>query len=154
MSRPIAATLVALAVAACGGDQPEPTLRVEESSLIGIDDPAPPPEPACPGDAIARADLNAVLDAGPAPLLAAVETRARQRDGRFVGFEIVAFTRGEPPACPALRVGDVIAAVNGRAIERPEHLFEVFQALRGATAIEFELVRENARTTLRYVIVE
>jgi type II secretory pathway component PulC len=155
MSRSIALLLLGGVTATCGGGQPEPTLTVEESSLIGPEEPAPPPpEPACAGDRIARADLTAVLDAGPAPLLALVETRPRHRDGRFVGFEIVAFSDGEPPACPALRAGDVLVSVNGKRIERPEHYFEVFQELRGAAALELELIRGGRTTMLNYAIVD
>ena len=82
---------IGLALSACGGSQPETTTPVEESSLIDLDQGAtgePAAEPGCPGNVIARADLDAVLDAGPAPLLALVETRPRHRSGRFVGFEI------------------------------------------------------------------
>ena len=155
VTRLVALLLLAAASAACGGGQAEPTMTVEESSLINPEEPVhPPAEPGCPGDEIARPDLNAVLDAGPAPLLALVETRARKRDGRFVGFEIVSFNDDEPPACPALRAGDVLLSVNGMRIERPEHLFEVFQALRSATALELELIRDEQTTVLTYVIVD
>jgi type II secretory pathway component PulC len=148
------ATLLAtLVLIGCGGAQPATTAPVEESSLAAINEaPTRAPAPACPGDTISRADLTAVLDAGPAPLLAMVETRPRHRGGRFIGFEIVDFTGGEPPSCPALRTGDVLVSVNGRPIERPEHYFEVFQLLRSAAELKIEIVRGGKPTTLSYTI--
>ena len=144
-----------LALIACGGGQAETTTPVEESSLLHLEQgatEAPAAEPGCPGDAITRADLKAVLDAGPAQLLALVETRPRHRSGRFAGFEIMAFTSGAPPSCPALELGDVVTRINGRVIERPEHYFEVFQALRTAGELKIEIIRAGEPITLKYAI--
>lgn len=146
--------LIAVGLLGCGSAQPAATAPVEESSLADLGaTSADTPAPACPGDVITRADLDAVLDAGPAALLALVETRPRHRAGRFVGFEIVRFTDTEP-ACPALRAGDLLVSVNGKPIERPEHLFELFQLLRGASELELQIERGDGPRTLRYAIAD
>lgn len=102
---------------------------------------------------ISRSALQALLAEGPAALLAAVRTAPARVGGRFVGFRIEAFTRG-PPEVVDLRVGDIILGVNGRAIERPEDYYEVFQQLASAAKIEFELLRDGNRRILVYPIVD
>jgi type II secretory pathway component PulC len=108
-------------------------------------------DPVEPGT-ISRRDLDELLAHGPAPILAMVLTEPHRRAGRFVGFRIVAFPAGDPTAVD-LRTGDVILAINGRRIERPEHYFEVFEALKTADEIELRLEREGRDQTLTYPIV-
>lgn len=103
--------------------------------------------------AIVRKELDAVLAGGPGRLLGWVTTEPYRSNGRFVGFRIAMFTRGAPQKID-LRVGDVILAVNDRRIERPEHLFEVFETLAFADELVFELLRDGERLERRYPIVD
>jgi type II secretory pathway component PulC len=100
---------------------------------------------------IRRAELDEVLDAGPAALLARVRTEPFFRNGRFVGFRIIGFPGGAPEHLD-LRRGDVVVRVNGRSIERPEHYFDVFETLRRASKLRFELLRNGRQLELIYPI--
>jgi len=102
---------------------------------------------------IGRAALDEILSAGPAGVLASVQTDSVVDDGRFVGFRIVSF-RVEVDPCLDLREEDVLTRVNGRVIERPEHYFEVFEALRSAKEIRFDLIRDGEPMTLTYPVTE
>ena len=160
------AGVLALATA-CGGGRPP---AVEETTdLAGLDqvassrpaavpppsaEPSPPRAPAgSEQGAIRRADLDAVLAEGPGALLARVTTEPARVGGRFAGFRITGFPAG-PPAAVDLRVGDVLRAVNGRRIERPEHYFEAFRSLSGAGELRLDLYRDGAREVLVYPIVD
>ncbi|MFO8071195.1 MAG: hypothetical protein R6V85_04895 [Polyangia bacterium] len=101
---------------------------------------------------IRRAELDEVLDSGPAALLARVRTEPSFRNGRFAGFRIIGFPGGAPERLD-LRKGDVVVRVNGRSIERPEHYFDVFEALRKAKTLRFELLRDGQPLELIYPIV-
>jgi len=151
-----AAALLALAcLAACGGAAA--SLAIEETvDLLPGGGGEPPgaaaPAPARPGT-VSRSDLDELLAAGPAALLARVETAPEREGGRFAGFRITGFPGG-PPAAVDLRVGDVVVRVNGRGIERPEQYFEVFRALAGAAEIRFEIIRDGAPLTLTCPVVD
>jgi len=137
--------------ASCGGAAVEGELTETDLGTALAEQSAEPPPPARPGT-IARADLDEVLARGPAPLLALVVTEPYREQGRFVGFRILEFPQGEPTAID-LREGDVILDVNGRRIERPEHLFEIFEQLKTADRIVLRLKRDGRDETLTYPIV-
>jgi len=100
-----------------------------------------------------RSDLNAILAAGPAALLAHVLTEPVKNSGAFVGFKITRFTHGNPPIID-LRTGDVILLVNGKKVERPEDYFIIFEELKVAREINFLLLRENKEISLSYPVIE
>lgn len=143
-----------LALWGCGGA----TVKIDETSPATS--PAAPvaeatqpnPEPDLPGR-ILRADLDAVLAGGPAALLSEVVAEPAMDNGVFVGFRITEFMSGAPPVVD-LRPGDVILTVNGKTVERPENYFEVFQDLKTATALRFEVLRKAEKMVLEYPIVE
>lgn len=110
------------------------------------------PSPVPPGS-IHRADLQAVLAAGPAALLQRVTMEPVRENGRFVGFRIAGFV-GRPPSAIDLRPGDIVLTVNGRRIERPENYFQVFEELQVASELRFELLRSAEVKTLLYPIVD
>ena len=115
--------------------------------------PDPATTPPLPPGAIQRADLHAVLAAGPAALLQKVVTEPVRKNGKFVGFRIAKFTQ-RPPAAIDLRPGDVVLSVNGRKIERPENYFQVFEELQVASELRFKLLRDNELKTLLYPIID
>ncbi len=109
--------------------------------------------PPLPPGAIQRADLLAVLVAGPAALLQKVVTEPVRKNGKFVGFRIAKFNQS-PPTAIDLRPGDVVLSVNGRKIERPENYFQVFEELQVASELRFKLLRDNEVKTLLYPIID
>lgn len=102
--------------------------------------PPPPDDPAIP-----RAEVRAVVDAGPAELLARLRTDpVLDRPGpgaRFVGFRLLALDPDFRCGALGLREGDVVTAVNGFAVERPEALLELLAALESADRITVSLLR-------------
>lgn len=102
---------------------------------------------------IRRSDLNRVIADGPAALLAHVSTEPERQGRRFIGFRIAAF-HPEAPSALDLQVGDVIITVNGLAIVTPQDFFRVFQELKVASELRFDIIRDNSRKSLVYPIVE
>jgi type II secretory pathway component PulC len=124
------------------------------TSVAGdVAEPAMETAPTLPPGAILRADLQAVLAAGPAALLQKVVTEPVRKNGKFVGFRLAEFTQGAPAAID-LRPGDIILLVNGRKIERPENYFQVFEELQVASELRFRLLRDNEVKTLLYPIID
>jgi type II secretory pathway component PulC len=160
--------LAVMNMAACGA-------RHHDVEVVTETEPrpaAPPPAPAMPEHqsekreslpdetisqipkgAILRSDLNRVIAAGPAALLARVSTEPERQGKRFIGFRIAAF-HPEAPSALELQVGDVIIAVNGLAIMTPQDFFRVFQELKVASELRFDIIRDNSRKSLVYPIVE
>jgi len=152
MRSTIALGLLVVAAAGCGASTAQTEIvETDISTQIEAADSAPV-TPAIPPGTIGRQQLDELLAGGPAPILAMVVTEPYRERGRFVGFRIVSFTQGEPTAID-LRAGDVILAINGKRIERPEHYFEVFEALKQADELSFDLRRDGADQRLSYPIV-
>src|SRR5262249_43375095 len=106
-------------VLACGSATPSPAKAplIEEPARAPSPPPPPPPRPA--RAELTRTALNAALDAGPGAFLAKVRVVAARSAGRFLGWEIEALW---PGAAVGLERGDIVTAVNGRTLERPEAL--------------------------------
>ncbi|MBN2529535.1 MAG: hypothetical protein JXR76_24315 [Deltaproteobacteria bacterium] len=105
------------------------------------DVPAEPPK-ATPITSVSRPELDGILDKGPGHLLAMVQTDSVKENGRFVGFRIVGF-RLNAPAILGIQPGDIVVAINGMPVERPEHLIALFKQLRTAASIKFSIIRDG-----------
>jgi len=104
---------------------------------------------------IHRAELEAFLNLGPAFLFRNVPVQPVLKGNTFVGYRIVAFFPGETRFAKVdLRGGDVILAINGQSVDRPEVFFEVWESLRQASALEIDVLRGQRRRTLRWAIVD
>jgi S1-C subfamily serine protease len=108
------------------------------------------PAPRRPG--VARAELVRTLDAGPGAFLAKVHVRAARDATGFHGWEIVGLDA--PYAGGGLAPGDVVTRVNGRVIERPEQLGEVWGGLRGAGEIVVEYLRGGEHRELHVPVLD
>lgn len=155
-------------LAGCGGATVDADGPIQETNLT---EATPPPEssaagskggevaphtvpdPTLPPGAIRRQDLSNILSAGPAAVLAMVETEPAREGKRFMGFRIVAFVQGDPKAVD-LRPGDILVAVNGKKIIQPDDYFRVFQELAVASELRFDILRDGLAKTLSYPIVE
>ena len=137
--------LLVLVLAGCAArtPPPEPSRPAPEPpDAAPLVEPAPEPEPV---PVVQRRDLDKVLAAGPARFLARVRVRARFAGGRFAGWQLVKFTDPTDPIARAgVAPGDVLVAVNGRTIERPEQLSLIWDSLRGATAVTLRVVTGGA----------
>jgi S1-C subfamily serine protease len=137
---------------ACGSTTPSPGGPVILEGPPASPPSTPRPPPPRPARApLTRSALVAVLDAGPGAFLATVRVTAARQQGRFVGWEIDSLW---PGADVGLAPGDIVTAVNGRSIERPEALPELWQSLRGATEIVVDYRRGLEARTARFPVVE
>jgi S1-C subfamily serine protease len=129
---------------------------------------AAPAEPAPPSDAqravappgkglrqgtIERAHLVAVLDAGPASFLRQLEVAPRLSGNQFVGWQLVQLIdRSGPLHDVDLVPGDVLLAVNGQALSRPEQLTSLWDSLRTANEVTARLWRGDQKLELHFAI--
>jgi S1-C subfamily serine protease len=115
--------------------------------------PVPVPGAGARGGTVLRAELAPVLDAGPAAFLAWFEAEAATDGDRFAGWRLVKLLpAGRALAALDLVPGDVVVAVNGRPLSRPDELGDLWAELYRAGAIVAEVHRGGERFTLRYTI--
>jgi type II secretory pathway component PulC len=163
------AGLLALAVVACGprvSTAPRAFDRdLETRAAPAVTEPAPaaaaaeatrPVAPRAKGvrtGTITRAHLVAVLDAGPGTFLRQLEVAPHMTGDRFVGWRLVQLLdRTGPLHDVDLAPGDVLLAVNGQAISRPEQLQAVWDSLRTANDVTAKLSRGNQALELHFAI--
>lgn len=126
-------------------------------------DPAPPASdaqravaPAGKGlrkGTIERARLVAVLDAGPANFLRQLEVAPRLSGNQFVGWQLVQLVdRAGPLRDVDLVPGDVLLAVNGRPLSRPEQLQSLWDSLRTANEVTARLWRGDQKLELHFTV--
>ncbi len=109
---------------------------------VSMDSPAP----ATPAgrDAVARQDLNRLLQYGPSVIFQHVDTDPYREGERFVGFRIIDLSdRAQEILSPRLRVGDVVTHVNLVKVERPEDYTEVWESLEDAEEIRVDFLRDG-----------
>lgn len=102
---------------------------------------------------IARARLLTVLNAGPGHFLRQLEVTPRLSGDRFVGWQLVQLIdRSGPLGDVDLASGDILLAINGNPLARPEHLQAVWDALRTANEVTAHLWRGDQKFDLRFKI--
>ena len=162
------ACLAAVALAAACGPKVEPKQPSYDEDLPAdpaasaaktpaAPEAAPRPE-APPGKGlrtgtIERARLIAVLDHGPGAFLRQLEVTPRMDGNRFVGWQLVQLIDHTGPLADVDVVpGDVLLAVNGQPLSRPDQLQSVWDSLRTANEVVADLWRGNAKLQLRFAI--
>lgn len=102
---------------------------------------------------IARDRLVAVLDQGPAAFLHQLEVTPRLEGERFVGWQLVQLLDHTSPLHDVdVAPGDVLLAVNGKPLSRPDQLQTVWDSLRTANLVTAELWRGDNKLTLAFTI--
>lgn len=124
-------------------------------------EPAPvePPRPEAPpgkglrSGTIERAHLLAVLDQGPGAFLRQVEVTPRMDGNRFVGWQLVQLLDSQSPLRDVDLVrDDVLLAVNGKPLTRPDQLQSVWDSLRTANEVRALVWRGDAKLELAFAI--
>jgi hypothetical protein len=147
----------ATAVTACASAPPS-----RPAPVVAIPKPATEPvavasAPQAPLPKIARSRVREALVQGPGVLLARVELDEMPvfRAGKFHGFRIAGLL-GEPGFWKGvdLKPGDVVTAVNGFGVERPEQAYEAFRSLDVASELAIDYERNGEKRSLRYEIEE
>jgi len=160
--------ILVLASAACGPkvhpqatfdqDDPRADHRAAEGpgddpSVAIVDGPAPV---GTRTGSLSRLEVDALLDAGPAELLRAIEVTALRPDGKFTGWQLVRFVVA--PGAPHrfggvdLAIGDVLGSVNGHTLETPPDLSALWLELYRASAIDVRLDRSGRPIALHFDI--
>ncbi len=78
---------------------------------------------------------------------------SKGRDGKAEGFRIGGLRCGNDAHEAGLRNGDVIHAVNGRAVKNIPQALLVYAKVRGSDTVEVEVTRKGQRRTLKYSLV-
>jgi hypothetical protein len=153
-------------ICACGpkvdpkrpGDVASEDLPIERGAapVTALEPAARPDAPAGNGartGTIERAKLLAVLDHGPGEFLRQLDVTPRMEGARFVGWQLVQLLdRAGPLAAIDLAPGDVLLAVNGRPLSRPDQLQAVWDSLRTANEVVADVWRGNGKLQLRFAI--
>jgi|GEM_PF-4834169 type II secretory pathway component PulC len=111
---------------------------------------------ATPPSVVDRTILDAVLSDGPGRFLQRMPVTPQRQGNAFIGFRILALYGQSPDAEPAangVHVGDVVTAVNGVSIRRPDDLMRVWKGLRNARQIVVDVKRRSKLLRLIYPIV-
>jgi hypothetical protein len=103
---------------------------------------------------IERAKLIAVLDSGPGMFLRQLEVAPhKDKQQRFVGWQLVQLLDRTGPLYDVDVVpGDVLLAVNGKPLSRPDQLQIVWDSLRTANELRATLWRGDAALELAFGI--
>jgi len=157
------ALLLGLALAACGPKvAPKPTFdedlggkaaETTAATPVEVTRPEAPPGKGLRKGTIERAKLVAVLDGGPGAFLRQLEVSPRMDGERFVGWQLVQLLDRNGPLFDVDVVpGDVLLAVNGKPLSRPDQLQTIWDSLRTANTLDAELWRGNAKFELQFTI--
>jgi len=147
-------------LASCGASQ-----SARSDSLRASDSPGPiadagptvpePADAALPARAgrLWRRDVVAVLSRGLGDFLTHLQVEPALSAGKFRGWRVLGFRAGDPLwQGTDLAAGDIVTAVNGRPIERPEQAFAAFQSLAVAQELRIAYERNSVRRELVYPI--
>jgi type II secretory pathway component PulC len=149
-----AKSLAVLALLAIGcGSSPVPQAKtpVEPQVASGSETSL-----AAPSGTIKRSEVRQALSAGLGMFLQRVTFDVEHpvfRDHKFVGFRITEL-KGSGWQGLDLKVGDVVTAVNGFAIERPEQAQQAFLSLAVASELRVDYERDNQPRSLRLGITD
>jgi hypothetical protein len=129
--------------------------RNVEAAPTAVEQPRPeaPPGKGLRTGTIERAKLIAVLDHGPGAFLRQLEVTPRMDGNRFIGWQLVQLLdRNGPLVDVDVAPGDVLLAVNGKPLSRPDQLQWVWDSLRTANELRAQLWRGDAKLELAFTI--
>jgi type II secretory pathway component PulC len=154
MRRATPLTLLAVCLVACGGEAPQPTTPAAEplsTHVPVVSEPSP-----TPSGAIRRSVVRQVMSDGLGAFLQRVTFDVEHpvfRDNHFVGFRITELN-GDGWSTVELKPGDVITAVNGFSIERPEQAEQAFLSLAVASELRVDYERDGQPRSMRLNIID
>ncbi|MGE0872887.1 MAG: hypothetical protein AB7P03_30305 [Kofleriaceae bacterium] len=115
--------------------------------------PIAPPGKGLRTGTIQRDRLLAVLDAGPGMFLRQLEVAPRMNGDRFVGWQLVQVIDQAGPLHDLDVVpGDVLLAINGKPLSRPDQLKAVWDSLRTANQVTAQLWRGDAKFAIAFEV--
>jgi len=121
-----------------------------------LEPPSPPPSDASAGirvGTIDRAVLVTVLDRGPGEFLRQLEVTSAMDGDQFIGWRLVQLLDPRSSLSTLdLAAGDILLALNGAPLSRPEQLMTVWESLRSANSLTCDLLRGQTRFQLSFTI--
>ena len=103
---------------------------------------------------IQRVKLTQVLSGGPGRFFQQMPVMPFKKAGRFLGFQIMAMYGDNIPHPQGVQVGDIVTAVNGKAVTTPDQFIKVWNGMNKAQVLRVELVRNEEALRIEYPIVE
>lgn len=158
------ALLCCAVLAACGPKVAPRASAFDEELAAEQAQPAPPPAAPAPrpeapagkglrSGTIERTKLIAVLDSGPGAFLRQLEVAPKMDGNRFVGWQLIQVLDHNGPLVDVDVVpGDVLLAINGKPLSRPDQLQALWESLRTANELRAQLWRGDARLELAFAI--
>ncbi|MDI7268817.1 MAG: hypothetical protein QME96_12570 [Myxococcota bacterium] len=138
-------SIAVVVLGACGSGLP-PAAEPPRTAAP-VEAPSPVAEaPVCPGSvpaSVSRSELRAFLDRGIPAFLDGVQVEpvADRAGARFAGHRVVAISRELRCGPLGIREGDIVVAVNGIGVERPEDAQRIWTALSRADSVVVSLIR-------------
>jgi membrane-associated protease RseP (regulator of RpoE activity) len=115
--------------------------------------PLAPPGKGLRNGTIPRDRLLAVLDAGAGMFLRQLELAPKLAGERFVGWQLVQLVdKLSPLADLDIVPGDVLLAINGKPLSRPDQLQTIWDSLRTANEVTAQLWRGDNQLTITFAI--
>lgn len=136
----------------CGSAPPPHAKTAVEPQVASVSSTSLP----APAGTLRRSDVRQALSAGLGSFLQNVTVDVEHpvfRDGHFVGFRI-AELHGAGWQAIDLKPGDVVTAVNGFSIERPEQAQQAFLSLAVASELRVDYEREGQPRSMRLAITD
>lgn len=107
------------------------------------------------GGELAREDVLQFMENGPAYVLQQVPVEPVLDGNELLGYRVRAFFPADPRFDKVdIEPGDVITAINGRSLERPDHFFAVWESLESTPRVQVDVIRGNTMRTLSWEIVD
>lgn len=146
------ALVATLCLAGCAREAAD-EIRAEDVRLPARASGGEAPAPDAPAR-LTRAVLDEAVRAGLGAFLSAVSVTPSFARGRFAGWRVddARHLARWNAAGMSLRRGDVVTAVNGASLERPDDALTLFNALRGAGELRVDVLRAGAPITLRVAV--
>jgi len=143
--------LLLLGACACGSETP-----VVPEAATAAKAAAQAPAPPLAAHALARSMVRAAVADGLGVFLQHVEVDDQpvMTGGKFHGFRIAALHGDDFWSGVDLKPGDVVTAVNGFPIERPEQAQTAFDSLQVASELRVAFERDGQAHELVYAIVD
>jgi S1-C subfamily serine protease len=114
-----------------------------------------PPGKGLRSGTIARAKLLGVLDGGPGAFLRTLEVAPHMDGDRFVGWQLVQLLDRTGPLVDVDVVpGDILLAINGKPIARPDQLQAIWDSLRTAKSVDAEIWRGDKKVSLQFAVAD
>lgn len=145
------ASLLVVVLVACGSSTPRSKTVVSGSAANASDGAGALPAPS---GTLHRTDVRQALSAGLGAFLQRVSFDVEHpvfRDHKFVGFRVTEL-KGAGWNGIDLKPGDVVTAVNGFSIERPEQAQQAFLSLAVASELRVDIEREGQARSIRLAI--